>query len=110
MRTPEGYVRADVKKYLKAIRVYFFSNTTFGYGGSGQPDITACMAYKIKPSDVGRVVGIFTAVELKAPDKEPTALQRQRIAEIRKHGGFAFWSTSVDDVIDKLKKEFGLTE
>ena len=98
MKTPEGYVKSDVRKYLKSIGAYFFSNTTFGYGASGQPDICCCIR--------GRFVGL----ELKAPEKEPTTLQMARIKEIRRNGGFAFWSTSVDDVREKLKKEFGLTE
>lgn len=98
MKTPEGYVKADVRKYLKSIGAYFFSNTTFGYGASGQPDICCC------------IKGRFVGLELKAPGKMPTAIQLARIKEIGKNGGFAFWSTNVDEVREKLKICFGLTE
>lgn len=107
MKTPEGFVKADVRKYLKKAGVYFFSNTTFGYGGSGQPDITCCVRRLIVPSDVGKPIGCFAGMELKAEGKEPTALQYNRIDEINEAGGFAFWSTDVEDVKAKLKK-FGI--
>ena len=94
--TPEGFVKKDTRKYLKDIGAYFFSNTTFGYGGSGQPDITCCIG------------GQFVGIEVKGPGKVPTTKQYQRMAEIRKHGGAALWGDSVELIKEELKKALGL--
>ena len=96
MMTPEGFVKKDVRKYLKGMGVYFFSNSTFGYGGSGQPDITCCMG--------GRFVGI----EVKAEGKVPTTKQQQRLAAIRRAGGIGIWGDSLERVIEELKTALGL--
>ena len=98
MMTPEGFVKKDVRKYLKDIGAFFFSNTTFGYGGSGQPDITCCIG--------GRFVGI----EVKAPGKTPTAKQFQRMAEIHRHGGAAIWGDDVGVIKERLKGALGLPD
>ena len=96
MMTPEGFVKKDVRKYLKNSGAYFFSNTTFGYGGSGQPDITCCLG------------GKFVGIEVKGPGKVPTTKQYQRMTEIRRHGGVAIWGDSVELVTENLKAALGL--
>ena len=98
MKTPEGFVKSDVKKYLKGLQTFFFSNTTFGYGGSGQPDITCCIG--------GRFVGL----EIKGPGKVPTTKQYQRMAEIRRAGGIAIWGDSAEGVIEQIKTALGLPD
>ncbi len=97
MKTPEGYVKDDVRKYLKGIRAYFFSSTTFGYGGSGTPDICACYA--------GRFIGI----EVKREGKTPTAIQHRRLQDIHKAGGIALWGDDADKIIEQLKQALGLS-
>ena len=92
MMTPEGFVKKDVRKYLKGMGVYFFSNSTFGYGGSGQPDITCCMG------------GQFVGIEVKAEGKVPTTKQQQRLAAIRRSGGIGICGDSLERVIEELKK------
>jgi len=82
MKTPEGYEKADIDKYLEAIGAYVVKPATFGYGKSGVPDRVFC--YR----------GRFGAIEVKREGKKPTKLQEMRIKEIQQHGGVAFWGTA----------------
>lgn len=75
--TPEKKVKDKCVKLLKAFDVYYFFPATHGYGRSGVPDIICCVA------------GKFLAIECKAGDNKPTALQEKEMADIRKRGGLA---------------------
>ena len=75
--TPEKKVKDKCVKLLKAYDVYYFFPATHGYGRSGVPDIICCIA------------GKFVAIECKAGDNKPTALQEKEMADIRKQGGIA---------------------
>ena len=97
MKTPEGYVKDDVRKFLKRIAAYFFSASTFGYGGSGTPDICVCYA--------GRFIGI----EVKREGKTPTAIQLRRLRDIHEAGGVAIWGDSSEKIIEQLKTALALS-
>jgi len=73
--TPEKKVKDKCVKLLKAYDVYYFFPATHGYGRSGVPDIICCIAER------------FVAIECKAGDNKPTALQEKEMADIRKQGG-----------------------
>lgn len=75
--TPEKKVKDKCVKLLKAFDVYYFFPATHGYGRSGVPDIICCVA------------GKFLAIECKAGDNKPTALQEKEMADIRKRDGLA---------------------
>ena len=75
--TPEAAVKKKVVAVLKARGVYYFYPVTGGYGMSGVPDIVCC--YK----------GKFFAIECKAGDNKPTALQQKNIDAIRAQRGLA---------------------
>lgn len=75
--TPEGRVKAQVKKTLDKHGVYHFSPPANGYGRVGIPDIIGCMD------------GKFIAIECKAKGNTPTALQRRELEAIHKAGGVA---------------------
>jgi Holliday junction resolvase len=75
--TPEKKVKDKCVKLLKAYDAYYFFPATHGYGRSGVPDIICCVA------------GEFLAIECKAGDNKPTALQEKEMADIRKQGGIA---------------------
>lgn len=75
--TPEKKVKAQVVKLLKAAEVYYFFPATGGFGRSGVPDIVCCVA------------GFFLAIECKAGNNEPTALQWREIENIKLSGGVA---------------------
>ena len=74
-KTPEGFVKEAVKEILKEYGAYFFMPLTYGYGASGVPDIIAC--YK----------GRFIAIECKAGNNQPTALQYRNMQKIVENEG-----------------------
>ena len=77
-QTPEAKVKDKIVKILKKHSVYYFFPATFGFGRSGVPDIICC--YR----------GQFVAIECKAGDNKPTALQQRELKNIMTSGGHAF--------------------
>jgi Holliday junction resolvase len=75
--TPEGRVKAAVKKVLDAEGVWYFMPAANGYGRAGIPDFICC------------VNGYFLAIECKAGNNEPTLLQERELDRIIKAGGIA---------------------
>ena len=98
MKTPEGYVKSDVDKYLKVLKAYVIKPATFGFGKSGAPDRCCCIG--------GRFVGI----EIKKEGGTPTAGQQLRMTEIRRAGGIALWGDSIEMIKEKLKEALGLPD
>lgn len=83
--TPEGKVKASVKKLLDSYApfVWYFMPVQRGLGCKrGVPDF------------IGLCNGAFFAIETKAPGKKPTQLQQYMMEQIRKAGGDTF---TVDD-------------
>lgn len=76
-QTPEAKVKAQVKKILVEMGAYYFMPATGGFGRSGVPDIVGC------------VNGRFFAIECKAGNNKPTALQDRELALIQACGGIA---------------------
>ncbi len=74
--TPEKKVKDKVRKLLTEAGAYHFMPATHGYGTSGVPDIVGC--YK----------GRMFAIECKAGDNKPTALQMKNLAAISAAGGY----------------------
>jgi len=83
--TPEGRVKAAVKKRLNALGIWHFSPVSNGMGVHGIPDIICCWG------------GRFMGLEIKAPGKRAntSALQDRQLAAIREAGGVA---VVIDDV------------
>lgn len=84
-QTPEGKVKDQVKKLLKARGIWYYMPMQNGMGVVGIPDLICCWD------------GRFLAIETKAPGKQKatTPNQKARIREIRAAGGMAI---VVDDV------------
>lgn len=76
--TPEGKVKAQVRKILDELQVYWFCPRGTAMGRSGIPDFVCCLE------------GAFISIETKAGKNTPTALQNIEMARIKKAGGFAF--------------------
>jgi Holliday junction resolvase len=76
--TPEAKVKASVVKLLKKYAVYHFFPATHGFGRSGVPDIICCFD------------GEFLALEIKAGNNKPTALQEREMNRIFDAGGSAY--------------------
>jgi hypothetical protein len=87
--TPEGKVKAKVKKILDEYGAYHFSPNMAGYGRSGVPDIIACMR------------GQFIAIECKAGSNQPTALQRRELQRIDDAGGMSIVVN--EETVDALR-------
>lgn len=98
--TPETKVKNEINKYLKTIpNLYSFNFTISGIYSShlkGLPDIFAI--YK----------GHFIGIEVKAPNKENTQSDMQKIRErqIKNAGGSYILVTSVEQVKEFLEAHF----
>jgi hypothetical protein len=92
--TPEGKVKAEVKKWLKKHGIWYFCPMQNGMGVVGIPDFICCWN------------GRFLGIETKAPGKTNTVTPNQeaRINEIRAAKG---WAVVIDDAaqLDELFKE-----
>lgn len=91
--TPEGRVKADVKKFLAARGAWYCMPMGTGYGNSGVPDFITCHK------------GRFVAIETKAPGKRrnTTVMQDRQIFGIHQAGGVAV-------VVDDVKQLEGIFE
>lgn len=89
--TPEGRVKAAVKKWLVARKIWYYMPVQNGMGQVGIPDFICCWD------------GRFLAIETKAPGKakQTTANQDRVLAELRVAGATAI---VIDDAaeLDKL--------
>jgi hypothetical protein len=92
MRSPEGFEKQAIKKYLDSIGAWHFSPYMAGFGKSGVPDIVCCLD------------GKFIGIEVKREGKEPTVIQNRRMEEISTAGGVAIWGTA-EKVINELTAE-----
>ena len=101
MATPEGRVKAKVKRRLKAEfgkHCWSFMPVQTGYG-SPALDFLLC------------VYGWFVAIETKAPGKKPTPLQETTIELMRAAGAMVFvvdGDESLDHAIASIKAKPGV--
>ena len=93
--TPEGKVKADIKKFLTKLGAWWFMPATGGFGKSGVPDFIACWK--------GRLIGI----EAKAPGKagNTTPAQTQQLKEIEEAGGLSLVCDSVSVLANWLQEQ-----
>lgn len=97
MKTPEGYEKDAVCKYLRSIGAWYFRPYMAGFGGGGYPDIVACIRCD------------FWGIEVKRPGKQPTKLQQKRMLEIECAGGNVAWGTAdkiIKTIEDRRSSEF----
>ena len=87
MKTPEGAVKAEIKKVLTlwGDDLYYCMPVQTGYGARTL-DFLICFR------------GRFIAVEAKRPGKGPTKLQAHIIEQIRKAGGSAICADNASDL------------
>lgn len=94
-QTPEVFVKAQIRAILKKHNVYYAMPIGTGYGNSGVPDFLCC------------VNGKFLAIEAKAGNNKPTALQEKNLKAIIESGGDAWVvnETNVEDLRAWVAKE-----
>ena len=93
--TPEGRVKARTRKVLEELECWYFMPPANGYGRVGIPDFIGCLN------------GVFFAIETKAGNNKPTALQLREIDRIKAAGGYAIVvnEENVDDLKTLLLKQ-----
>ena len=91
--TPEGRVKARLKKHLDAMGIYNFSPVQNGMGRAGIPDVIGCYE------------GRFVAFECKAGKGKTTPLQDRELAAIQAAKGLAFVinENNVDNIKELLQ-------
>lgn len=87
----EKTIENKIKEYLTEIGAWYIKYHGTKMTRSGVPDLLVC--YK------GRFVGI----EVKAPNEQPTELQKYHIRKIREAGGIAFVADNLQIVKDNLE-------
>ena len=94
--TPEGKVKANVRRILDAHGVYYFMPATGGYGRSGILDIIGCYNEH------------FFGIECKAGKGTTTMLQERELQKIRDAGGRAIVvnENNIEDV-QRMLQELG---
>lgn len=95
--TPESKVKAAVRQWLKARKVWHFMPVSNGMGQMGIPDIIACYD------------GRFLAIETKAPGKRgnTTPLQKRQLQGIADSNGLAIVvddATQLDELAAGLER------
>lgn len=102
--TPEGKVKLAVKKRLNANRVWWFAPMQNGMGRVGIPDFICCQPVRITADMVGKEIGVFLAIETKAPGKlnTLTANQEKVISEILEHAGQAHVVDAAEQIDEVL--------
>ena len=73
--TPESKVKKKVVDVIKKHKAYYFYPVMGGFGRSGIPDVIVCHR------------GRFVAIECKAGNNKPTALQEAEMNKIKESGG-----------------------
>lgn len=96
--TPEKKVKDKVRQRLNERMVFHFMPATYGFGASGIADIVGCY------------LGKFFAIECKAGDNRPTALQVKNLERVSKAGGYALVVNErniedVDWMLDRIEKD-----
>jgi hypothetical protein len=78
MSTPEGKVKEQIKKILKAHGIWYYMPVSMGMGQHGIPDFLCCLK--------GKMFGI----EAKTGNKKPTGLQEMQMSRMEAAGAKTF--------------------
>lgn len=73
--TKEADVKAEIRKILNELAVWYFMPSMNGYGRQGIPDFICCFK------------GHFLAIEAKFGGNKPTLMQTKELISIQAHGG-----------------------
>lgn len=69
----------------------------------GSSDLIGITPYVVKESDVGKTVGVFTAVEVKTPTGKTGKLQENFIKFVQDNGGIGFVARDLEKIIESFK-------
>lgn len=92
----EGDVKKAIKTLLKRYGWWYFMPPANGFGTNGIPDFICLKG------------GIMLAIEAKFGYNKPSDLQKERMKEIRQHGGHAIWINETRlDSLEKILRALG---
>lgn len=74
----------------------------------GSSDLVGWRSITIRPEHVGRVLAVFTGLEVKAPGRNPTPAQRQFLAQLIDAGGLGGVVRSTPDALTIIGSLGGL--
>ncbi len=102
--TPEGKVKANVRKVLNDAGIWFFCPVSNGMGRHGIPDFICCKDTLITADMVGQHIGEFIGFETKAPGKRGNVspLQSDCHDEIRHVSGRVYVVDDASQVKDSI--------
>lgn len=91
MATPESPVKRATKRAYDELGAWSYAPVQNGMGVVGIPDRIGCVPVTITPEMVGKQIGVFVAIECKAPGKlrTVTANQQRNLDGIRDAKGVA---------------------
>jgi hypothetical protein len=79
----------------------------YGVGNPGGSDLIGWTPVIITHEMVGGMLGVFTAIEVKAPRGRPTEAQLNFIRQVQLGGGIAGIARSADESVQIIKKRNG---
>ena len=80
------------------------SAVRYGLFTPGGSDCIGWIPHRVTSADVGRVIAIFAAVEMKTK-REPLSLEQERFLTIvSRAGGMAAWGRDLDTILGKLRR------
>jgi len=102
--TPEGKVKAKVKKWLYATfpDVFTFMPVSNGMGTHGIPDHIACVPVEVTQDMVGPTLGVFVGIEAKTVIGKLSKHQERRLADITDPGGILEGGYGKDEGFDRV--------
>ena len=74
----------------------------YGVGSPGGSDLICCTPTVITQDMVGKTVGVFTAVEVKAARGRTSPEQDKFLLAVNKAGGIGFVARSAEEALQKL--------
>lgn len=115
MSNPESHIQSSIWTTLSSLDcVRLFRNNVgtaqtkdgrfirFGLC-EGSSDLIGWTEYVVQPEDVGRTIGVFTAVEVKTAKGRATCKQKSFIDAVRRAGGIAGIARSPEEAISILE-------
>ena len=103
-QNPETKITRAIRSVLKSLGIFHWKN--FG-GPMCKPGVADLLGIKtMRVEDLVKCgvdeVGVFMAIEVKAPGGRLSAHQKVFLDNIKRAGGIAFKAESIDEVIDGL--------
>jgi len=111
VKTPEGNVKDNIKKWLKkwVPSFWYYMPVHTGWGEHGIPDYVGCLPVKVTHDMVGKEIGLFVTIEAKKPKPKGKLTQYQadkKIEIVDARGLYltVFGSVSIEETLRVLSQ------